>query len=476
MTKASGDLEPGSLVNARYRVVSVVGRGGLATVYRAEDESLGRTVALKVISGSLGDAGDARRHEDEVRLIAGFDHPALVTLFDFVPIGDGPAAMLVMQFVDGKDLASRIARGPLSSELAADIGVDVAAALAHIHARGVIHRDVKPANVLLPAAPDGPAAMLADFGIARLVDEAGITATGTIVGTASYLSPEQASGGSLGPATDVYSLGLVLLECLTGSRAFPGSAVESVAARLSSDPLIPEELDEAWRQLLTAMLAREPAARPEALEVERQLREIAGPGSDGPTLVLPAAAAATERLLPAAAAATERLLPVSTVAPRTARRPFPVARLLVGAGIVVGALVLVALLLQLRSLGTGQSVTPPSTTPSASVVAEEVVYPAVPGDLGEALSTLQQTVGALGSDSARDQLQQRVLEITQAAADEDYAAARDAVDTLGQEIDEAELTAPERDAMRHANDEVRAQLDKLTRDGPGNGKGPGKKP
>jgi tRNA A-37 threonylcarbamoyl transferase component Bud32 len=479
MTKATaftgGDLEPGSLVNDRYRVIGVVGRGGLATVYRAEDESLGRTVALKVISGSLGDASDARRHEDEVRLIAGFDHPGLVTLFDFVPLDGGPAAMLVMQFVDGTNLASRIAQSPLTSELTADIGVDVAAALAHIHARGVIHRDVKPANILLPTAQDGPTALLADFGIARLVDEAGITSTGTIVGTASYLSPEQAKGESLGPPTDVYSLGLVLLESLTGTRAFPGNAVESVAARLSSDPEIPVELDAAWKTLLTAMLARKPSARPTSLDIERQLREIAGPSATGPTLVLPAAqTAATERLVPATA--TERLVAAAPAPTRAPRAPIPIARTLVIVGGVLVALLIITLLLQWRPSDPGETVAPPSATPSVTEVAE-IVYPQVPGKLGDALAELQQSVGSLGSESAAEELQASVLEITQRAANGEYDSARDALESLGDQINDAELTSGERDAVQHASDTVRAELDRLIRDsdGPGNSDKPGKK-
>ena len=467
-TPAAGDLAPGTMVNARYRIVKVVGRGGLATVYRAEDESLGRTVALKVISGSLGDADDARRHEDEVRLIAGFDHPALVTLYDFVPLEDGPAAMLVMQFIDGTNLASRIARSPLNSELTAEIGVDVASALAHIHDRGVIHRDVKPANILLPRGNDGPAAMLADFGIARLVDEAGITATGTIVGTASYLSPEQASGSSLGPATDVYSLGLVLLECLTGTRAFPGSAVESVAARLSSDPPIPEKLDAAWKQLLATMLDRDPAARPAALDVGRQLQEIAGPGSAALTLVMPAAQT-TERLVPVAPLApTAPAIPASPRAPRRPRRAVPLGPFLIIGGAILSGLLLLALFQLVRPFGVGEALVLPSTTPTVTeVAAPEVVYPAVPGKLGEKLVALQESVSSLGSDSATQELQTQVLEITQRSADGDYQSALDAVELLRDQIDGAELTAAERDAVSTANDAVRSELDRLVRDKPG---------
>jgi hypothetical protein len=486
MTKANapatGDFSVGTLVNSRYRVVAVIGRGGLATVYQAEDESLGRAVALKVISGTLGDADDARRHEDEVRLIAGFDHPGLVTLFDFVAIDGGPRAMLVMQFVDGTNLASRIAKGALGPELTADIGADVAAALAHIHSRGVMHRDVKPANILLPASGSGSgtqSALLADFGIARLVDDTGITSTGMIVGTASYLSPEQARGASLGPSTDIYSLGLVLLECLTATRAFPGSAVESVAARLSSDPVIPESLDPAWAELLRSMLAREPADRPEAIEVERRVREIAGAASGGPTLLMPAAgaaaAAATERLVPMAA--TERLAsaaPAAARAPRPQRdprRPFPLAGVLIGAGILVGAVLLFVLLLQLRPAGTGETAGPPSNTPSATVdeAPVAVVYPAVAGDLGSRLTELQNSVASLGSETATEDLQARVLSVSQLSANGDYEGALSALDELGNAVDQAELTSAEREQILSTADGVRSTLEGLI-DQKGNGK------
>lgn len=182
--------------------------------------------------------------------------------------------------------------------------------------RGVVHRDVSPANILLPeSTASGVAAKLTDLGIARLVDDAKVTATGTVIGTASYLSPEQASGRPLTPATDVYSLGLVLLECLTGRREFPGTAVESATARLSRDPVIPEALGGAWAELLRAMTARDPAQRPTAGEAAVQLSALLA--EEAPTAVLPA----PEEVPTAPLAARD----VTTTLPPTLLLPTPAA-------------------------------------------------------------------------------------------------------------------------------------------------------
>ena len=148
--------------------------------------------------------------------------------------------------------------------MTAQIGADVASALAHVHERGIVHRDIKPANVLIPQTGGSRRvvhAKLADFGIARIVDSTRLTGVGSVIGTAGYLSPEQALGRDVGTASDVYSLGLVLLECLTGVREFPGSAVESAAARISRDPLVPEELGPEWSALLIGMTRRDPSER-----------------------------------------------------------------------------------------------------------------------------------------------------------------------------------------------------------------------
>jgi hypothetical protein len=216
-------------------------------------------------------------------VLASLNHFALVTLFDAgTAVIDGiPRTFIVMEFVDGPDLQDRIHQGPLPVTEVSEIGADLAEALHYVHSRGIIHRDIKPGNVLLAPSdfPGRPThAKLADFGIARLLDSTRLTATGALLGTASYLSPEQALGSALGPPTDVYSLGLVLLECLTGERAYPGSAVESAMARLQRQPEIPDSLAEDWHRVLGSMTAREPEDRLLPEEAAVALRRLAEAG------------------------------------------------------------------------------------------------------------------------------------------------------------------------------------------------------
>ena len=263
---------PGARIGGRYRLEELVGRGGSAQVWSAEDEALGRRVALKLVSSTGGD--DAGRVGDEARLLARLNHPGLVPVYD-AGTDESGHPWVVMELVVGETLADAVARGPLSSERTAEIGRVLADALAYVHGEGLVHRDVKPANVLL--GRDGRV-RLTDFGIARLVDAAKVTATGLTVGTASYLSPEQVLGSHVGPLADVYSLGLVLLECLTGRREYPGAAVEVALARLSRQPVVPPTLPAGWPGLLTSMTAREPGPRPTAYEVARELRAIVAGG------------------------------------------------------------------------------------------------------------------------------------------------------------------------------------------------------
>ncbi|QGV67239.1 serine/threonine-protein kinase [Clavibacter nebraskensis] len=293
----------GTLLAGRYRISGLLGRGGMATVYRASDETLGREVAVKVFATDSADPAEVERQEGEVRMLAGLSHPGLVTLFDVGDdvVADRVLAFIVMEIVDGTTLADRMKEGPLPGPEVARIGGILADALGYIHRRGVVHRDVKPANVLLarPEEDDEPAAAkLTDFGIARLVDGTRLTSTGSIVGTVSYLSPEQALGEEVGAPTDVYALGLVLLECLTGRRTFPGTAAESTMARVVRDPEIPARLGASWVDLLGRMTRRDPAMRPTAREVAAELRTGRAPDSavDAPT-------ATSTRVMPAAAAA-----------------------------------------------------------------------------------------------------------------------------------------------------------------------------
>ena len=262
----------GTLIGGRYRIEALIGRGGMASVYRARDELLGRAVALKLIAPAAADASAVRRERAEIELLASLNHPALVTLFDagVAEVDGSERTFLVMELIDGPTLSVRIEQGPIAALDVCRMAADLAEALSIMHAQGVVHRDIKPGNVLLSASglPDHEfTAKLADFGIAALIDSTRLTAAGGLVGTAAYLSPEQARGGAPAPASDVYSLGLVLLESMTRTRAFPGSLMESVGSRLVSDPPIPASIGSGWSSLLAAMTARTPAARPGGLDV-----------------------------------------------------------------------------------------------------------------------------------------------------------------------------------------------------------------
>lgn len=270
----------------RYRVTGTLGHGGMASVYRAVDEQLGREVAVKVFRIGAVDHGERARAEAEIHTLAALRSPALVTLYDAALDDDEGDSYLVMELVPGSDLATRLHEGVLDPTTTARLGAQVADGLAAVHAQGIVHRDVKPANVLLES--DGEHVKLADFGIALLRDAARVTGTGTVMGTAAYISPEQVTGHEVTGKADVYALGLVLLECLTGKRPFPGSAVESATARLARGPEIDQHLPTAWRTLLHVMTAQDPADRPSAAEAAQRLRALGRDDAAPATQLLPA--------------------------------------------------------------------------------------------------------------------------------------------------------------------------------------------
>ena len=288
------------VVGGRYRLGEVIGRGGMSSVYCARDENLGRDVALKLFAPQAPDADELKRQEAEIQLLATLNHPGLVTLFDAgidTRIPDEPRPFLTMELVEGQDLRARIRHSTVPLEELAVIGAGIADALAYVHGLGIIHRDIKPGNILLvqirPGEPLRP--KLTDFGIARIVDSTRLTATGTMVGTAAYLSPEQALGQPLAPSTDIYSLGLVLLECIKGTVEYPGSAVESAVARLHRAPEIPEDLPSEWADLIRSMTALEPLERPAAADIETALRQALVSPASTPGELAPE----TTRVLPA---------------------------------------------------------------------------------------------------------------------------------------------------------------------------------
>jgi serine/threonine protein kinase len=252
-----------ALVADRYELGELLGSGGTARVYRARDRATGGECAVKLFHPNAATLGPRRARETAI--LQGLDHPGVVGLHD-AGEEDG-RAYLVMQLVEGEDLAERLLTGPLGLDEIAATARRLADALAHVHERGVIHRDLKPGNVLLGA--DG--AMITDFGVAYLLDTTRVTAVGSVAGTAAYMAPEQVLGEPVGPPADVYALGLVLIEAVTAEREYAGPRVEAALARLSRQPRIPEGLPDELSQVLHLMTARDPALRPTAAEVVRAL-------------------------------------------------------------------------------------------------------------------------------------------------------------------------------------------------------------
>jgi serine/threonine protein kinase len=263
----------GRLLDDRYRLGSLLGVGGVAEVYRAIDERLHRGVAVKLFRGDVAD--QLHRHEDEMRTLARLNHPSLVTVYDAGTDHVTQQPYLVMALVEGATLADQLRDARITPERTAEIGAAIADALAYVHGQGLIHRDVKPANVLISNAGR---VFLADFGIARIVNSAHVTQAGDVLGTPSFFAPEQVTGDPVGPPADVYALGLVLLECLTGRREYDGTSLEVAMARLSRPPQIPADLPPGWRETLLGMTAREPSARLSAAQVADRLETIASGG------------------------------------------------------------------------------------------------------------------------------------------------------------------------------------------------------
>jgi serine/threonine protein kinase len=268
------------VLSGRYRLDALLGSGGAADVYRGFDLRLRRPVAVKVFrpDTGIGDEGDVH---NEAVILARLHHPGLVAAYD-AGQHDGHV-FLVMQLVEGITLRKRIAEGPLSPAETAALGADLAHALAHAHDADIVHRDVKPSNILLDASHRP---YLTDFGISRLLDATTRTATGTLIGTAAYLSPEQVLGRPVGRPADVYALGLVLLECLTGRLEYDGGPLEAAIARLHRPPALPHGLPEQLACLLRDMTALDGQDRPTARDCARTLEALA---DTAPVETVPAA-------------------------------------------------------------------------------------------------------------------------------------------------------------------------------------------
>jgi serine/threonine protein kinase len=277
---------PSQPLPTRFKVVGLVGRGTGTEVYEAFDELLDLQVAVKLFPADLDDTA-CRRIADEALALDRLNHRRLVSVYDGgVHLG---RPYLVMQLIRGTSLSRRLREGPVLTAEAVVLIALLADGLAHVHAQGVVHRDVKPSNILLD---EEGFPHLSDFGIALLAGQSRVTAVDEVIGTPAYLAPEQILGGALGPAVDVYALGLVLLECITGRREFDGpNKMEAALARLSRDPRIPTDLPGPLAGLLRAMTAREPGRRPTAQHCLNTLSalvtEAAGGDLETETLSIP---------------------------------------------------------------------------------------------------------------------------------------------------------------------------------------------
>jgi serine/threonine protein kinase len=320
-------LPPGSRIGP-YEVISALGAGGMGEVYRARDSRLDRDVALKILPASFaGDPDRVMRFEREAKALAALNHPNIAGIHEMAAGPDGTSSVLVMELVEGDDLSTVMARGPLPIGDALHVARQIVDALEAAHERGIIHRDLKPANVKVRA--DGSAKVL-DFGLAKLTGPAepgtsglqdpassptmtspALTAMGLILGTAAYMSPEQAKGRPIDRRADVWAFGVVLFEMLTGRRAFEGIEVTEVLASVLKDTpaleTLPPATPPAIRRLLRRCLEKNPANRLDSmaaarLEIDEALRE------PGPPPVVPSSA--TSRLVPWAIAGLAAVIAV----------------------------------------------------------------------------------------------------------------------------------------------------------------------
>jgi eukaryotic-like serine/threonine-protein kinase len=274
----------GSLLDDRYRVIRHLGSGGMASVLLCEDERLGRQVAVKRLHAD-SPVDVEQRFNREAKLGASLNHPNLVSVFDTATDDEG--VLIVMEYVDGEPLSRMLRRGPLRPEEVRRMVIDLGDALDHAHAQGIVHRDVKPANVLI--REDG-VTKLADLGIATASDGTKITRSGIVLGTASYMAPEQLEGRNVGPAADIYALAAIAFEALSGKKPREGTTPVEIAHRIATEG--PPDLREAWpnapraaAETLQRAMALDPADRPES--AGQFARELAEALKDEPTKTAP---------------------------------------------------------------------------------------------------------------------------------------------------------------------------------------------
>lgn len=339
----------------RFQAVAELGAGGMGTVYRAHDEVLGRTVAIKTLHAG-NDDGLRERFLREARAVGAVHHPHILSVFDAGT--DGEAPYLVMELASGGSLRDRIKLGAMPVDAVRPVGIQIARALAAAHAMNILHRDVKPANIL--CSQDG-VWKLADFGIARLPNST-LTVTGQFLGSPSYAAPESLRAGEFSPAADVYGLGATLYEALTGAPPYGDHDIQSLVRKLEQDP---EPLREriavppALGDVIMAALSRDPTKRPSAEQLAQKLAsvDLPAPNVSAPNGVLVPVLAPTSTPTP-----TLSPMPTPTPTPTPAR--WSRRQKLVIAGLVTAALLIILLVMNKRAQTSAQTV--PLATPAAS--------------------------------------------------------------------------------------------------------------
>jgi serine/threonine-protein kinase len=383
-----GDFRPGEIVGGRYEIIELLGSGGMANVYRAHDPHLGRDVAVKILADRYtADPSFVERFRREASAAAQLNHPNIVQVFDRGET-DG-TYFIVMEYLTGPDLKSLIrTRGALPPLEAIDNTQQILSALAAAHRRDVIHRDIKPQNVML--ASDG-LLKVTDFGIARAGAESEMTEAGSVIGTAQYLSPEQAHGGELTSASDCYSAGVVLYEMLTGRVPFDGERPVVVAMKQINEPPVPPrtyepDIPPALEAVVLKALAKRPSERYRSAEefsaALADVRRQIDPSSTGQhTMLLGAAAAegAAQTTLmaasppPPAQPTATTPLPAGTPTPGTTapakKKRNRTTAIVIAVIVVLGIAAVVGALLLARGSGSSNSVTVPTDISGQSVSA-----------------------------------------------------------------------------------------------------------
>ncbi len=374
----------------RYQLVRVVGRGGMGEVWAGRDLRLSRDVAVKLLSPQMASQPGVReRFDAEARSAARLNHPHVVSVFDSGEHEGTP--YLVMELLPGRTLADEVAEGPLDPERARRIGVEILSALAASHEAGILHRDIKPGNVLLT---DDGLVKVGDFGIAKSTEGLNLTSTGMIVGTAGYLAPERLAGDAATPRSDLYAVGIVLYEALSGHKPFEADTPMGLIRAVDAHQAVPlaqarPGLDPSLAATVERAMAKEPGRRfatAADMAASLQDRPVALGAAGAPTV--PTTAPPSTRVL---TAATPVRAPAPAPASTPARASAPHSGLLTRQGAVAGAVVLVvvvALAIVLVTRNGGSPPAPPGATTATTLPAAG----SFPDSLDQAITALEEAV------------------------------------------------------------------------------------